>query len=84
MAKVWCKMSNMMMMMVGFTTHLSPARQHVFFSCQHFQHLRVAKPRLFLMTREASLWKLFNEYDVPYADIAWFPQETQLMYSSNA
>ena len=50
--------------------------QHVFFSCQHFQHLRVTKPRLFQLTREASLWKLINEYDVLYADIAWFLQET--------
>ena len=58
--------------------------QHVFFGCQHFQHLRVTKPRLFQLTREASLWKLFNEYDVPYADIAWFLQQTQLMYSSSA
>ena len=56
--------------------------QHVFFGCQHFQHLRVTKPRLCQLTREASLWKLFNEYDVPHCVV--FATDSRLMYSSSA
>jgi hypothetical protein len=58
--------------------------QHVFFACPHFQHLRGAKPGLFEMNREASLWRVFNEYDVRTSDIAWFLQETKLMYAVTA
>jgi Reverse transcriptase (RNA-dependent DNA polymerase) len=54
---------------------------HVFFSCQHFQHLRAQKPLLFGMDRESSLWRFFNEYDVTYEDIAWFLKETKLIYT---
>ena len=50
--------------------------QHVSFDCQHFQHLRLAKPGLLQLTREASLWKVVNEYNVSFAYIAWFLQET--------
>ena len=56
--------------------------QHTFFTCQHFQHLRVAKPALFGVNREASLWRVFNEYDVAFEDVAWFLQETKLIYAS--
>jgi hypothetical protein len=56
--------------------------QHVFFTCQHFQHLRVQKPALFGIDRESSLWRIFNEYDVKFDDIAWFLQETRLIYAS--
>lgn len=55
--------------------------QHVLFTCQHFHHLRVQRPRLFGMGREPSLWRLFNEYNVAYEDIAWFLQETKLIYA---
>jgi hypothetical protein len=54
---------------------------HVFYTCQHFQHLRVQKPTLFEIGREPSLWRLFNEYDVSYDDIAWFLQETKLIFA---
>ena len=53
--------------------------QHVLFTCQHFEHLRVQKPRLFDMGWEPSLWRLFNEYHAAYEDIA-FLQETKLIY----
>lgn len=56
--------------------------QHVFFDCPHFQQLRLHKPGLFRMDREFSLWRVFNEYGVAYDDIAWFLQETQLIYAT--
>jgi Reverse transcriptase (RNA-dependent DNA polymerase) len=56
--------------------------QHVFFACQHFQNLRAQKPTLFGMDWEPSLWRFFNEYKVNFDDIAWFLQETQLMYAT--
>jgi hypothetical protein len=71
----WCSTAN---------TTVVQDEQHVFFTCQHFQHLRVAKPGLFGLNREASLWRMFNEYDVAVADIAWFLQETKLIYATNA
>jgi hypothetical protein len=37
--------------------------QHVFFSCPHFQSLRAQKHLLFDTVREASLWRIFNEYE---------------------
>jgi hypothetical protein len=56
--------------------------QHVFFSCPHFHSgLRAQKPLLFDTVREASLWRIFNEYEVTYEDIAWFLKETKLMYT---
>jgi hypothetical protein len=55
--------------------------QHVFFVCPHFQHLRVTKPGIFGSNREASMWRVFNEYDVNVLDIAGFLQDTQLMYA---
>ena len=55
--------------------------QHVLFTCQHFQHLRAQRPLLFSRDREASLWRFFNEYKVTYEDIAWFLQETKLIYA---
>jgi hypothetical protein len=55
--------------------------QHVFFSCPHLQSLRAQKPLLFDTVREASLWRIFNEYEVAYEDTAWFLKETKLMYT---
>jgi hypothetical protein len=39
------------------------------------------KPLLFDTVREASLWRIFNEYEVTYEDIAWFLKETKSMYT---
>jgi hypothetical protein len=54
---------------------------HEFFVCPHLQHLRGTKPGIFGINREASMWRVFNEYDVSVIDIAGFLQYTQLMYA---
>jgi hypothetical protein len=56
--------------------------QHLFFNCQHFRQLRLQKPDLFRSDRESSLWRVFNEYDIGFDDIAWFLQETKLIYAT--